>query len=92
MSEVVETEVEGECAMGEAEVMWRKKPFPEKEAWMYGMTHFCLQLNYFPSKLKDIVPPTDSRRRPDQRALESGDITNAVEWKDLLEVKQRAVR
>ena len=59
---------------------------------MYGMSHFSLQMNYFPSWLHNIVAPTDTRRRPDQRALENGDIKAAVEYKDFLEKKQRAVR
>lgn len=33
---------------GEAELIWRKKPYPEKWDHMYGMSHFSLQLNYFP--------------------------------------------
>ena len=74
------------------EEVWRKNPYPEKESWMYGFTQFAIQLNYFPSWLQSSVPPTDSRRRPDQRCLENGDFENASNLKDLLEVKQRAVR
>lgn len=49
----------------QSEVMWTKKPYPEKVAWMYGMSHFHLQLNYFPKRLHNVVAPTDTRRRPD---------------------------
>jgi len=42
--------------------------------------------------MQDKVPPTDTRRRPDQRAYENGMMTDAANLKDLLEVKQRAVR
>jgi len=42
--------------------------------------------------LQDVLPPTDSRRRPDQRALEEGDLKLATDQKNLLEVKQRATR
>jgi hypothetical protein len=38
------------------------------------------------------LPPTDSRFRPDQRALENGDISKASDEKNRLEVKQRAIR
>ena len=74
------------------EVLWTKRPYPEQWDWMYGMSHFCLQMNYFPSWLQNTVAPTDTRRRPDQRALENGDMQLATSCKDRLEGKQRAVR
>ena len=39
-----------------------------------------------------IIAPTDTRWRPDQRALENGDMKLAAEEKNRLEEKQRAVR
>jgi hypothetical protein len=54
---------------------------------MYGMSNFTLQLNYFPSWLKDKIAPTDTRRRPDQRYLENGDFINASKEKERLEIK-----
>ena len=62
---------------GEAKEVWKKVPFPEKVDWMYGMSHFHVQLNYLPKRLKGKIAPTDSRFRPDQRALENGDMTLA---------------
>lgn len=59
---------------------------------MYGMSHFSLQLNYFPKRLHNVVAPTDTRRRTDQRALENGDMKTAAAEKDRLEQKQREVR
>ena len=56
------------------------------------MSHFSLQLNYFPKQLHNVVAPTDTRRRPDQRALENGDMKSAADHKDRLENLQRAVR
>lgn len=38
------------------------------------------------------LPPTDTRFRPDQRALENGDFKLASDEKHRLEEKQRAVR
>lgn len=35
----------------EAKVVWSKVPYPEKWAWMYGMSKFHLQMNYFPKRL-----------------------------------------
>jgi len=72
--------------------VFEKNPYPEKWAYMYGMSHFSLQLNYFPNRLKNVVAPTDTRRRPDQRYLEEGDMINAAAEKDRLETKQRVVR
>ena len=59
---------------------------------MYGLSHFALQLNYFPSWLDNKIAPTDTRRRPDQRALENGEMIMASSEKDRLETKQRKVR
>ena len=42
--------------------------------------------------MKPILPPTDTRRRPDQTALETGDLKFATDEKNRLEEKQRAVR
>ena len=55
--------VSGGKPVGEAELIWRKKPYPELWDHMYGMSHFSLQLNYFPKRLHNKVAPTDTRRR-----------------------------
>lgn len=77
---------------GEREQVFQKNPYPENYEFMYGFSHFALQLNYFPSWLQNVVPPTDTRRRPDQRLLEEGNMKKANEEKNRLEEKQRAVR
>ena len=56
------------------------------------MSHWNMQLNYFPSWLESYLPPTDTRRRPDQRCLEMGDLVRAAQEKLRLEEKQRAAR
>lgn len=76
----------------EKEVLWTKTPYPEQWELMYGMSQFMLQLNYFPRQFKKIIAPTDTRWRPDQRALEMGDMKLAADEKNRLEEKQRAVR
>ena len=70
---------------GDIDVVWRKTPYPDQVDFMYGMSHYALQMNYFPSWLHNKVAPTDTRRRPDQRALENGDMKAAAEHKDFLE-------
>lgn len=74
------------------EVTWVKSPYPENWDYMYGMTQFMLQLNYLPKQMRTVIPPTDTRWRPDQRALENGDMKLAVFEKNRLEEKQRDVR
>jgi hypothetical protein len=69
--------------------VFQKNTYPENWKVMYGMSHFSLQLNYFPSWLKNSVSTTDTRRRPDQRHLENGDFIEAAKEKDRLENKQR---
>jgi len=59
---------------------------------MYFFTYFSLQLNFLPQSLRPALPPTDSRLRPDQRALENGDLVKAAEEKARLEDKQRKMR
>jgi len=80
------------CKTGERELVWEKAPYPENWQFMYGMTRYVMNLNYLPSQMIKHLPPTDSRLRPDQRALENGDLKLAAELKNMLEEKQRAVR
>lgn len=77
---------------GEKETVWKKIPLPSDSQNLYGYTTFTLQLNYLPEKLRPILPHTDSRFRPDQKALENGDFRVASDEKNRLEEKQRAVR
>lgn len=42
--------------------------------------------------MHNVVAPTDTRRRPDQRALENGELKLAVFEKDRLENRQRTFR
>ena len=73
-------------------LVFEKNPYPERWDYMYGMSHFSLQLNYFPRRLEKVIPPTDTRRRPDQRYLENGDMIMAAKEKERLELKQRTRR
>ncbi|XP_052190349.1 oxysterol-binding protein-related protein 1C-like [Diospyros lotus] len=74
--------------LSEAHLLWkRSKPldFPTK----YNLTRFALTLNELTPELKEKLPPTDSRLRPDQRCLENGlyDMANAEKLR--LEQRQR---
>lgn len=58
----------------------------------YGLTFFAATLNEITSIEEKHLPVTDSRLRPDQRALENGDLDRAEEVKVQLEEGQRARR
>jgi hypothetical protein len=58
----------------------------------YGLTSFAATLNEITTIEEGHLPATDSRLRPDQRALEDGDLDRAEEVKVQLEEGQRARR
>jgi hypothetical protein len=72
--------------------LWKSDAKPVKSDWLYNFSRFSLQLNYLSDELREKLPPTDSRLRPDQRALENGDTENAIREKHRLEEAQRARR
>lgn len=74
------------------ELLWQCNPLPEKHDWQYYFTDFAINLNNLPEEMKKVLPRTDSRLRPDQRALENNDIPTATDEKQRLEEKQRAAR
>lgn len=40
----------------------------------YAFSTFAMQLNELDKSMEGVLPPTDSRLRPDIRAMENGDI------------------
>ena len=72
--------------------MWTANPRPENSDWQYNFTKFTIMLNHLTEDLKKVLPRSDSRLRPDQRALENGQFELAAEEKHRLEEKQRAAR
>lgn len=58
----------------------------------FNITPFVVTLNALPDKLKPLLAPTDSRLRPDQRAMEEGEYDFAAEEKNRVEEGQRARR
>jgi len=77
---------------GEEKELWTPIPLQEGAEWQQNFTRFALQLNHLPEQLREHLPPTDVRFRPDQRALEQGDEELAASEKHRLEEKQRAAR
>ena len=73
-------------------VLWRITPFPRLAVENYGFTSFGVTLNEITEDLHGKLPSTDSRFRPDVRALEVGDINEAEAQKARLEENQRERR
>ncbi|KAH9898579.1 Oxysterol-binding protein-domain-containing protein [Cubamyces lactineus] len=73
-------------------VLWRITPFPKNAMQYYGFTSFGITLNEITPDLEGKLPPTDSRYRPDVRALENGDLDGAEREKQRVEDLQRERR
>lgn len=58
----------------------------------FNLTQFAITLNALPDRLRDWIAPTDTRLRPDQRAMEEARYDDAAEEKVRVEEKQRAAR
>jgi hypothetical protein len=74
------------------QVLWRITPFPKNTLDFYGFTAWGITLNEITADLRDKLPPTDSRYRPDVRALEEGNLDLAEVEKERLEELQRERR
>lgn len=58
----------------------------------FNLTPFVLTFNHIDEQLRPWLAPTDSRLRPDQRAMEDGEYDFAASEKNRLEEAQRARR
>jgi hypothetical protein len=58
----------------------------------FNLTPFVVTLNAIPDALRAVVAPTDTRLRPDQRAMEDGEYDFAATEKNRVEEKQRDTR
>uniref|UniRef100_A0A803L096 PH domain-containing protein n=1 Tax=Chenopodium quinoa TaxID=63459 RepID=A0A803L096_CHEQI len=90
--------VNGDClgkgkgdAVSEARLLWRRSK-PPRYPTRYNLTRFAMTLNELTPGLKEKLPPTDSRLRPDQRYLENGEYEKANAEKLRLEQRQRQAR
>ncbi|KAJ7042503.1 oxysterol binding protein [Mycena alexandri] len=73
-------------------ILWRVAPYPKDAHEYYGFTSFGITLNEITSDIEGKLPPTDSRRRPDVRALEEGQLDVAEREKTRVEEAQRERR
>uniref|UniRef100_A0A8C6UKT6 Oxysterol-binding protein n=1 Tax=Neogobius melanostomus TaxID=47308 RepID=A0A8C6UKT6_9GOBI len=75
-----------------SELLWKITPRPENSSKYYAFSTFAMQLNELEKGMEGVIPLTDSRLRPDIRAMENGDIDQASAEKKRLEEKQRIAR
>ncbi|CAL9100603.1 unnamed protein product [Musa textilis] len=91
--------VNGDCSgkgkgsdpFSEAHILWKRSK-PPKYPTRYNLTRFAMTMNELTPGLKEKLPPTDSRLRPDQRCLENGEFEMANSEKLRLEQRQRQAR
>ncbi|PIN07197.1 Oxysterol-binding protein [Handroanthus impetiginosus] len=81
----------GHESLSEARLLWKCSK-PPKFPTRYNLTRFAITLNELIPGLKEKLPPTDSRLRPDQRCLENGEYEMANAEKLRLEQRQRQAR
>ncbi|XAR62616.1 hypothetical protein NMG60_11017447 [Bertholletia excelsa] len=74
--------------ISDACLLWKRSKAPEFPT-RYNLTRFAITLNELNPGLKEKLPPTDSRLRPDQRCLENGEYDIANSEKLRLEQQQR---
>ncbi|XP_040417861.1 oxysterol-binding protein-related protein 6 isoform X8 [Cygnus olor] len=75
-----------------AKCVWRPGSMPTNYERYYGFTRFAIELNELDPVLKDLLPTTDARFRPDQRLLEEGNVEAAASEKQRIEELQRSRR
>ena len=54
----------------------------------YIIPEYCCNLNYLPDELKEIIPVSDTRNRPDQKEYEIGSTEKSQELKAIIEEMQ----
>ncbi|OAY75711.1 Oxysterol-binding protein-related protein 2A [Ananas comosus] len=74
-----------------ATLLWKRSK-PSANPTRYNLSSFAITVNELTPDLKEKLPPTDSRLRPDQRYLENGEYEKANAEKLRLEKRQRMSR
>ncbi|KAM3859505.1 oxysterol-binding protein-related protein 7 [Diretmus argenteus] len=72
--------------------IWKPNAQPHDHHLYYGFSTFAMELNELTPDLEPLLPPTDSRLRPDQRMLEEGRVEDSDRTKDDVEERQREWR
>lgn len=74
---------------GDKFLVWKTNPRPKAP---FNLTQFAISLNAPQPHLVKWIAPTDTRLRPDQRAMENGEYDKAADEKNRVEEKQRAAK
>lgn len=74
----------------QALLVWKANPRPANIP--FNLTPFVVTFQALPDRLKPLLPLTDTRRRPDQVAMELGQYDLAATEKERVEQRQRARR
>ncbi|KAI3641018.1 hypothetical protein MIR68_001896 [Amoeboaphelidium protococcarum] len=82
----------GDSSVGGGFVIWKRHPVSELAEKQFNLTDFAITLNELPDELRHKLPPTDSRLRPDQSAMENAEYELADQEKVRLEGSQRKRR
>lgn len=80
-----------EIKLNTGKSIWKISPELPNHEKKYGFTRFSCSLNHFDEVHKSCAP-TDSRRRPDQKMYEQGNVGEAEKLKQKLEEDQRTRR
>ena len=91
-SEIPKSDSSNSLDIPNSSLLWMVESRPENSTDYYNFTRFTFCLNELSEELKKVLPPTDSRFRPDIRLLELGDLDMAADEKSRVEEKQREVR
>jgi oxysterol-binding protein 1 len=73
-------------------LLWKTHPIHPPTAKNFHFSHLGMLLNQTDKNLDKVLPLTDSRKRPDQRAMELGQWDKADKMKESLENNQRKLR
>ena len=79
-----------EPGSGQAFLVWEAHKRPPGVP--FNLTPFVVTFQSLPDRLRPFLPPTDTRLRPDQVAMENGEYDFAATEKNRVEEKQRAKR
>ncbi|CAL8463373.1 g2907 [Coccomyxa elongata] len=82
-------ELYADLADGSERLLWKVNPTPKEEN-RWGLSVFAMQANEMTEGLREKLPPTDSRLRPDLRQLEHGNYDKANAAKKVLEERNAA--
>lgn len=72
--------------------LWKRNEMPQGSKDNFEFGYISLRLNQLLPELAKILPSSDARVRPDQRALEEGRWSDANECKETLERRQKEER